>query len=102
MMEHESHAHAHYTGLPWVDLVLAGSAIFISIVSLVVSIHHGRTMEALVAANEKQVEASTLPILRFTTGNVSENANVIHFDLSNTKFGGTGCGNCGTVFKLTP
>jgi hypothetical protein len=42
------------------------SAIFISIVSLIVSIHHGRTMEKLVAANEKQVEASTLPILRFT------------------------------------
>lgn len=44
-------------------------------------------MEKLVAANEKQVEASTLPILRFGTGNVLENANVIHFDLTN---GGTG------------
>lgn len=87
MIEHESHSHAHHTGLPWLDLVIAGSAIFISIVSLAVSIHHGRTMEKLVAANEKQVEASTLPILRFTTGNVSENVNAVHFDLRN---GGTG------------
>jgi hypothetical protein len=87
MLEHESHSHAHHTGLPWLDLILAGSAIFISIVSLVVSIRHGRTMEKLVDANEKQVEASTLPILRFTTGNVLENGNGIHFDVRN---GGTG------------
>jgi hypothetical protein len=87
MIEHESHSHARHTGLPWVDLILAGSAIFISVVSLIVSIHHGRTMEKLVAANEKQVEASTLPILRFTTGNILENSKAIHFDLRN---GGTG------------
>jgi hypothetical protein len=87
MIENESHSHAHHTGLPWLDLVIAGSAIFISIVSLIVSIHHGSTMEKLVAANEKQVEASTLPIIRFTTGNVSENVSAVHFDLRN---GGTG------------
>lgn len=87
MIEDESHSHAHHTGVPWLDLVLAGSAIFISVVSLIVSIHHGHTMEKLVAANEKQVKASTLPILRFTTGNVLENANIVHFDLRN---GGTG------------
>lgn len=87
MIEHESHSHPHHTGLRWLDLTVAGSAIFISIVSLVVSIHHGHTMEKLVAANEKQVEASTLPIIRFTTGNMLENAGVIHFDLMN---GGTG------------
>lgn len=87
MIEHESHSHARHTGLPWLDLILAGSAIFISVVSLVVSIHHGHTMEKLVAANEKQVEASTLPILRFSTGNMLENESAIHFDLNN---GGTG------------
>ena len=87
MIEHESHSHAHHTGLPWLDLILAGSAIFISIVSLIVSIRHGHTMEKLVAANEKQVEASTLPVLRFTTGNVLGNASAVHFDLTN---GGTG------------
>ena len=87
MIEHESHSHDHHTGLPWVDLVLAGCAIFISVVSLFVSIHHGRTMEKLVAANEKQVVASTLPILRFTHGNLSGNERAVHFDVTN---GGTG------------
>jgi hypothetical protein len=87
MIEHEGHSHGHRTGIPWLDLILAGSAIFISIVSLIVSVHHGRTMEQLVAANEKQVKASTLPILRFGTGNISDNQKVIHFHLAN---GGTG------------
>jgi hypothetical protein len=87
MIEGESHSHPHHTGVPWVDLIVAGSAIFISIISLIVSIHHGRIMEKLVAANEKQVEASTLPILHFGTGNVADNAKAIHFDLTN---GGTG------------
>jgi hypothetical protein len=44
-------------------------------------------MEKLVAANEKQVEASTLPIIRFTTGNMDETVKAVHFDLRN---GGTG------------
>ncbi len=87
MIEHESHSHGHQTGIPWLDLIIAGSAIFISVVSLIVSIHHGRTMEQLVAANEKQVKASTLPILRYSTGNVSDNIKMIHFNLTN---GGTG------------
>ncbi|HYX53048.1 MAG TPA: hypothetical protein VE783_06325 [Candidatus Limnocylindrales bacterium] len=87
MIQNESHSHGHRTGIPWLDLILAGSAIFISVVSLIVSIHHGRTMEQLVAANEKQVKASTLPILRFVTGNVTDNQKMIHFQLMN---GGTG------------
>jgi hypothetical protein len=89
VIEQESHAHAHHTGLPWLDLILAGSAIFISIVSVIISIQHGHTMEKLVAANEKQVRASTLPILRFTTGNFdsTDKVKMIHFDLAN---GGTG------------
>src|SRR4051812_27806085 len=47
MIEHEGHSHGHHTGVRWLDLILAGSAIFISVVSLVISIHHGRTMEQL-------------------------------------------------------
>ena len=47
----EVHAHAHRTGRPALDLVIALSAIFISTVSLVVAIEHGRTERDLVAAN---------------------------------------------------
>jgi len=89
LVEHEQHAHHHNTGISWLDGILAGSAILISVVSLVVSVHHGRTMENLVEANERQVKAATLPILRFTTGNfdISKRLPAAHLDLTN---GGTG------------
>lgn len=46
-------------------------------------------MEKLVEANERQVRASTLPMLRFTTGNLDSTGKIrmVHFDLAN---GGTG------------
>ena len=47
----EVHAHAHKTGHRWVDMVIALSAITISVISLFVAIAHGRTEEKLVAAN---------------------------------------------------
>lgn len=45
------HAHPRHTGRGWLDLLLALSAIFISVVSLAVAIEHGRTDRQLVAAN---------------------------------------------------
>ena len=89
MIGDEHHGHAHKSGIPWLDLVIAGSAIVVSVVSLVVSVGHGRTMEKLVEANALQVKASTLPILRFTHGNLDEKTERprVHFDLTN---GGTG------------
>lgn len=87
MIEHESHSHAHHTGLPWLDWSSLDRRSLSRLFLCIVSIQHGSTIEKLVAANEKQVEASTLPIVRFTTGNLLENVNVVHFDLRN---GGTG------------
>lgn len=49
--------------MKWLDVVVAVSAIFISVVSLVVSIEHGRTMEKMVDQNERMVEANTMPML---------------------------------------
>jgi len=60
--EHE-HGHHHGTGVRWLDIIVGLSAMFISVVSLVVSIQHGRTMEKMVDQNEKMVTASTLPFL---------------------------------------
>ena len=57
------HSHGHGTGVPWLDMIVAISAIFISVVSLVVSIGHGRTMERMVEQNEKMVAANTMPFL---------------------------------------
>lgn len=61
----ENHAHHHHgTGVRWVDMVLAGSAILISLISLVVAVGHGRVMEKLVEENHRSVEASTWPFLQ--------------------------------------
>lgn len=89
MIEHEQHAHVHSAGHGWADLVIAGCAILISVVSVAISIHHGHTMERLVETNEKQVKAATLPILRYESGNldVQRRTPAVHFDISN---GGTG------------
>jgi len=57
------HNHAHGTGVRWLDVVVTVSVVFLSILSLVVSIEHGKTMEKMVDQNQKMVEASTLPLL---------------------------------------
>lgn len=57
------HSHHHHTGIHWVDLIVALSAIFISVVSLAVSIGHGRVMEQMVKENQKMVAGSTMPFL---------------------------------------
>jgi hypothetical protein len=57
------HGHEHRTGIPWLDAVIAASVVFISLISLVVSIEHGRSMERMVDQNQKLVVASTLPLL---------------------------------------
>lgn len=64
-VDHAHAAHGHGSGIPWLDLIVGLSAIFISVVSLVVSIEHGKTMEKMVDQNQKLVVASTLPLLTY-------------------------------------
>lgn len=45
------HHHHHHTGHKWLDVVLAVSAVFISLMSLFLAIQHGRVMERMVEAN---------------------------------------------------
>ena len=73
----EVHAHARHTGRPWLDLVLALSAIFISLISLVVAVEHGRTERAL-------VDADTWPFLQIE-GNLGKDE--VHFDITNSGVG---------------
>ncbi|MGP8034783.1 MAG: hypothetical protein ACLPQ6_11680 [Steroidobacteraceae bacterium] len=64
-MEEGSHGHAHRphaTGFRWLDLSLALSAFVVSLVSIWLAIHNGRTMERLVAAN-------SYPNIDFAYGN---------------------------------
>ena len=52
MIPHEVHAHPHHqTGNRWLDMLLAGSALLVSCVSLFVAVEHGHTMQKLVEAN---------------------------------------------------
>lgn len=52
-------------GHRWVDLILAGSAMMISVVSVSVAMHHGKVQEELVAAN-------SWPFLRYEHGNTTD------------------------------
>ena len=60
------HGHEHKSGIPWLDGIIAVSVIFISVMSLVVSIEHGKSMEKMVEQNQKLVVASTMPLLTIT------------------------------------
>lgn len=73
--EVHAHHHGHGTGVRWVDIMLGGSAMLVSIISLFVAIGHGRVMEKLVEENHRQVQASTWPF--------------IHLDLTTTTPNGT-------------
>ncbi len=59
------HHHHHGTGVKWLDLIVAVSAIFMSVVSLVVSIKHGKTMEEMVNENQKMVAANTITVAEY-------------------------------------
>jgi hypothetical protein len=54
-----------HTGNRWVDLVLAGSAILISVISLAVAVGHGRIQQKMLAA-------SSWPLLFLDSGNRDE------------------------------
>jgi hypothetical protein len=62
-VEHAHGAHGHESGIRWLDVIVTVSVVFISLLSLVVSIEHGKSMEKMVDQNQKLVVASTLPIL---------------------------------------
>jgi len=61
--EVETHHH-HHTGHRWLDIILALSAMVVSVVSLFVAVHHGKTME-------KMVEADTWPYVEFARSMVT-------------------------------
>ena len=71
--EHEVHHHqAHRTGHRLLDLAVPVSALLISVVSLVIGIHHGRTMQEMAQANARLVQANSWPLLQYATGNAND------------------------------
>lgn len=87
--EEGHHAHGHGTGVRWLDIIVGVSAFLISIVSLVVSFEHGRTMRELVRQNEKLVAANTIPLLDFSSSNLDDATNKPYFKVT-LKNGGVG------------
>jgi len=69
----ETHAesHAHKTGHKWVDMTVAFSALFVSVVSLGVAIMHGGTMEKMAEANARLVAANSWPFVSYGAGTVT-------------------------------
>jgi len=72
-VEAHTESHAHKTGHTWVDMVVAFSALFISVVSLGIAILHGRTMEKMAEANARLVAANSWPFLSYGAGWVTTN-----------------------------
>ena len=61
----ETHGHHHKTGHSIIDLAVALCALVVSVVSVVIAIHHGQTMEKLVAA-------SSWPSVQIATSNADD------------------------------
>jgi len=78
--EVEAHRH-HKTGHSLFDFILVGTAVFLSMVSVFIAVHHGQTMEKLVAAN-------SWPNLSYGTGNVNDKGeDEINLTIRNTGVG---------------
>jgi hypothetical protein len=70
--EHEIQHHSHRTGHRLLDLALPISALILSVISLVIGIHHGRTMQDMAKENARLVQANSWPLLQYTTGNTND------------------------------
>jgi hypothetical protein len=80
--------HPAHTGHRWLDIVLALTAMFVSVTSLVVAVEHGRTMKRMADANARMVEANSWPFVQFVTHNIDEHGNSdIRLVLSNQGIG---------------
>jgi hypothetical protein len=84
----QPHQHPPHTNHRWLDIVLALSAMFVSVISLFVAIEHGRTMGRMADANARMVQANSWPFVTFNTHNVDEHGNAdVRLVLSNQGIG---------------
>jgi hypothetical protein len=72
------HPHQHHsTGHRWLDKILPVSALFVSLISILIAFHHGGVMQDLVRQNERLVQANSLPHLQLFSNSSSENFNLV-------------------------
>src|ERR1700722_13960982 len=79
-LDPEVHSHPHKVGHRWIDIVLASSALVLSIASIVLSIQNESNMRRLVTAN-------SWPYISLYHGNESNGEAIIHFDVRNAGIG---------------
>jgi hypothetical protein len=85
---HRAHESAAEKSKHWLDRVLPLAVIAVSLGSLFVSLHTGRTMEGMVEQNERMVRATSTPILTYDHGNSGPNREPqLNFSIANN---GTG------------
>jgi hypothetical protein len=72
MIEAPETPHRHHTVHRWLDIGLAVAVVLVSLGSLYVSLHTGKTMEQLVEQNARLVRANSVPLLQFDTGNIGD------------------------------
>jgi hypothetical protein len=82
--EHPHHEH-HKTGVSWLDLTLAVSAIVISLTSLIITIVHSRALERMADANAKLVQANSWPFVDYWTGHTADG--IVYIGLVNKGVG---------------
>jgi hypothetical protein len=70
--EPEIQHHTHRTGHRLLDLALPISALAVSVISLVIAVHHGRTMQDMAKENARLVQANSWPLLQYATGNAND------------------------------
>jgi len=71
----QPHTHSHTaTGHAWLDKVLPVSALFVSLISILIAFHHGKVMQELVHQNERLVQANSLPYLTLSAGTSNDEA----------------------------
>jgi len=72
MIEAPETPHVHHDKQRWLEIALAVAVVLVSLGSLYVSLHTGKTMEQLVEQNSRLVRANSVPLLQFDTGNINE------------------------------
>jgi hypothetical protein len=70
---HVHHAkHETHDRQRWFDIAIALAVVLVSVGSLYVSLHTGKTMEKLVEQNSRLVRANSVPLLQFDSGNIGD------------------------------
>ena len=79
-LDTEVHSHPHKVGHRWIDMVLASTALLVSIASIILAIQNEANMRRLVTAN-------SWPYIALNHGNERNGEAIIHFDVRNAGIG---------------